>query len=309
MNIDKLVQSEDGTYRLDGNLTSRDVLRRLEENDPTTKAVKFWTTPCIGAESFQSDKDIEQVGRALAQNTNVETLTLCIHFGVGIDRRMIRLLQWLKENRGIRHFEWTVLRKLLDIEMDIFSQLGPFFERNATLESIVLKNLHLSPQGHNPLLDSLARRQSPLHKIEFWNIGGNRAKEMLLFFKDNPETTPKRIAMKGNRLGDEECFCISDIIINAGNELEEIDLGNNRIGPRGLQSISQALIERDCSLQRLDLSTNNVNDDHIFCFVEEFFSLPDLIPNQLDLKINDIGLEGFEKRGNFRAPKHSFNIA
>jgi len=152
------------------------------------------------------------------------------------------------------------------------------------------------------------RRVSSFEKIDLTGckIGDNGVKELVDFFAEHPEMTPKSICFEGNDISDDGCISISKIISNtACMELKAIDLQENRsIGISGLQFIATALGGRQHPLRLLDLRTRH-RSDCIRLFTNAFSSNLNAFPDIFRVGFRGNDNEGLRELGSLIVRRNS----
>ncbi len=142
----------------------------------------------------------------------------------------------MKGNRSIRHVE---LEHLDDEGGEkVLNAWEPFLENNPNLESFVMEDcFRIHHDTIRCLMDALINRDSPLDSfaLDYCEIYDEGVKEITSTFNCNPKMTPKTISLNSNRIGDEGCYFLSELISNDECKLEEISLiENESVGLTGI---------------------------------------------------------------------------
>lgn len=149
--------------------TTQEVIRLLEENDSSVKAIKISIDPMyIMPDSLLTNEEMEQAGRAIAQNKVVDTLVICISHGLqygkpDFNSRLSRFFDCMSENQSICQLECSSSGGGRKIEPLL--SLRSFFANNEKLESVRLYNWKITPEAMRSFATFLANRRSPIESL------------------------------------------------------------------------------------------------------------------------------------------------
>jgi len=187
--------------------------------------------------------------------------------------------------------------------MEFFQPLEVFLSRNETLKSLEILGCNITYHTMAFLMMTLSKRRCQLENIKLEDVTNEGLSEMASWFRwfdARNQAISKRMSFRGIYLLDEDCSNLAAVIENYDIQFEEIDLhGNSFIGPNGWRLILSALARQRYTLQRLNASLCRLNDAHmgIFILTEIFSANPNVMPDELNLSMNEINLEGIQLLG------------
>ncbi|NGX38634.1 MAG: hypothetical protein K1000chlam2_01810, partial [Chlamydiae bacterium] len=131
--------------------------------------------------------------------------------------------------------------------------LAAAFERNSSLESLILRYNSIGDKGAKALAASLLINQSLL-KLDLSDndIADERAKALAPFLEKNQ--TLLKLDLSSNDIADERAKALA-ASLEKNQTLLELDLRHNQIGDKSTEAFAKAL-EKNQSLQKLDLRFN-----------------------------------------------------
>ncbi len=235
---------------------------------------------------FKCHEEFELFGQAIKKNKTVEMLEIAGYFNAEhCFSHLPRILEGISGNRSLRHVNLYWLEGETE---QVISSLESFVKNNINLDSIEVVSCRMTFHAMRSLMTGLARRGSPLDSIEIFNsfVENEHVKEMVSFFEIKPEMAPRRLSLDRNRISDDGCVFISEIVGNDECKLEVISLNHNGgIGLPGIRSIVVAATSRRQPLKKFDFSVEDIttSDDFVLKFAEVFSSNPDLLPDRIIL--------------------------
>eukprot|EP00569_Conticribra_weissflogii_P013378 CAMPEP_0171417102 /NCGR_PEP_ID=MMETSP0880-20121228/40432_1 /TAXON_ID=67004 /ORGANISM="Thalassiosira weissflogii, Strain CCMP1336" /LENGTH=488 /DNA_ID=CAMNT_0011935359 /DNA_START=112 /DNA_END=1575 /DNA_ORIENTATION=+ len=301
-------------------LTNHEVLRLLNENDSAVNYIRINIDESSSHPTSNAALLLE-VGRAIANPDLTKLTNLGVYFndygsnhGSRIHEALL-LFRNIAKNRCLQSLKLEFSAGDVNRIPGFLEVLKSFIAGNSTLKSLdVTTRLVMPVKGVDILMEALQRRDLPLEKIRFCQIGQSGVGCMTTFFSHHPDVAPQKLLLERNWVQDQGCESLSKTICNENVQLEELHMRYEGIEVAGLELISAALASRGEPLQRLVLEHNpGIWDDKgLIAIAEAFQESPNLIPDKLGLASNRIGPNGLRSFGQVllkrRSPLESLHL-
>ena len=248
---------------------SREILRRVEQNDATLKKLR------IGYRGFLSSRvsDYSILCASIGKNTHLTTLIVHTNsYGLDSIHFPKEFAECLKRNSSIHELEIYCNSMYIVDEVVIGGILDAYQENNGHLTQLTFRNAHLQ-NGEHRLIANTLRRCTNLKQIGLPHCDISNKKLLPIIEAVRQNNSLEELNLLSNEIGNAGCDAIATLLGDPNCNLHTLNLEyNDAIAYEGATAIANGLA-RNSTLRELNLGNNSSHGhNHIDPSVRDVFS-------------------------------------
>ena len=244
------------------NIINKILLRRIKRNNAIDKtSLYIQNEPDEDGEECvdyvpEGAYDMGWLGYFIGKNDHLQTLAIKPFdqtSGASVRDVMEPFFRGVSSNKSIQN---VTFRGADLLEGEIFTMLGPFFQNNYNLTTIIIDDCVWGDEGGR--LFALAIGSSTNKSLKQVDLSNNNiAEEGMVDIITALSIYPhlEHLDLIGNHLGKNGCVALATLLRCSATELEYLCLANNEINDEGIEALVPALTKCD-QLETLHLTNN-----------------------------------------------------